>query len=115
MPDARLALSLVEKGWHGAREHTKSLPGGWRVVHLVKGPVDPSVRRLLGLDARTRLVGIPRRWYWPVAWAMLVRWGVTRRLGALVVDNTRAQRRMRPWAAWTGATVVWPGGPAETA
>jgi hypothetical protein len=99
MPERRrVVLSFVERGWQAAREWSLGEERqGAAVVHLIKGWLDAEVLALIRPAARVRLVRIPRRWFWPVAWGW-VAWGLcSGTLRTILVDNERSLRRVRAW------------------
>ena len=86
-------LSLVEKGWAGARQLSIPLSRrGLRVRHLVCGALSGEVARILTPYPGMSIRGIPRQLYRVAAWLALQR-GIWRKdIAAVLVDNERAFR-----------------------
>ena len=98
-------LSLVERGWQSART-AELQPPSPHVIHLVKGRLAPSVRRLAGLSAPVRLVGSFRALFWPLAWGCLAGLRGLGRLQAVWVDNAKSYRRLAPWCRRLGIDLI---------
>ena len=114
MPDvaAPLLVSLVERGWQAVRDCSLDAQrDGVHVLHLVKGWLDPAVRAMSPPQPRIRLLSMPRDLFWPWAWMMATGCWASGRLRAILVDNERAQQRLRSWAhlARTPIWLVQPG------
>ncbi|MBI4342355.1 MAG: hypothetical protein HY599_03190 [Candidatus Omnitrophica bacterium] len=85
------AISLVEKGWAGARQLSIQLARrGVRVRHLVKGALSREVLEVLTPHEGMTIHGVPRRAYRPVAWLALQRGRWRGDLALVLVDNERA-------------------------
>ena len=84
------ALSLVEKGWAGARQLSLDLARrGASVRHLVRGTLPPSTRRILTPCVGVSIRGIPARVHraavWPHLW-----WGqVIGGVDLVITDNAK--------------------------
>lgn len=89
-------LSLVEKGWAGARRLSIDIvQRGGVVRHVVRGRLDADLRSVLTPYPRMTIRGVALRWYWPAAWlelAVALAGGGPR---LILVDNEKA-------AAWVG-------------
>ena len=93
-----MILSLVERGWQAARECSLAAQrDGVRITHVIKGRVDPAVCGLHPSAPGVRMVGVARWWFWPWIWLHAVAWRGPGRPCAVLVDNERAQRRVRAW------------------
>ena len=102
-----MMLSLVERGWQAQRECSlEARRDGVRMIHLVKGWVDPAVRALSPPQPGIRLVSVARTLFWPLAWLMATGCWSSGRLRAILVDNERSQRRLRTWVQ-LARTPVW--------
>ena len=108
MPElTNVVLSLVERGWQAARECSLDAEGKEvQVLHLVKGSVDPDVLALIAPKPHIRLVSVPRTLFWPLAWLTYIRWVMTGRLHAVLVDHERSLRRVRAWVGGTSVRVL---------
>ncbi len=102
-----VVISLVERGWQAAREHSLKLQGGCvESVHVIKGSVPADVLGMIAPLPAIRLVSVARTWFWPLAigWALWARWrGI---LCGVLVDNTRTQQRVVRWLHGTAIPVT---------
>ena len=102
-------LSLVERGWSGARQCSLALSRagiGITVTHLIKGTVEPSVLRLIEPQPGIRVFSVPRFWFRPATWSLL---GWRRLAGGLrwvLVDHERTTREIGGWCRWVGVTLI---------
>ncbi len=90
------ALSLVERGWRGARQCSLALNAHRvSVTHLVKGRLSREVRELIAPYPFIRVRAVPR-WVFP-AWAqgMLIEAAMRRRLRWVLIDNPRTLVRLK--------------------
>ncbi len=90
------ALSLVERGWRGARQCSLALNAHRvAVTHLVKGRLSREVRELIAPYPFIRVRAVPR-WVFPV-WArgMLIGALMRRRLRWVLIDNPRTLLRLK--------------------
>jgi len=100
-------LSLVERGWRGARECSLVLAGrGMGVLHLIKGSLEPEVLAMIQARPGIRLTGIPRPLFRLVLWLVLVGQTLAGRLRWVLVDNERTLRAVAPWCALCRLTPV---------
>ena len=82
-------ISLVEKGWAGARQLTLRAAGQGRSIHhLVKGKLPRELIAALTPCPGMTIRGFSVRWYRWVVWARL--WVARGRLASVLVDNERA-------------------------
>ena len=101
------ALSVVERGWRGARECSLALAGrGIPVTHLIRGIVRPEFRAVIRPHTHVRLIDLPRAFYAVVLWPSLIVGGVLRRIRWVLVDNERRLGRLQRWAGPLGMTAV---------
>ena len=98
----RGVLSLVERGWKGARECSLQLANlGIRVDHLIKGRLG-AVRGLIAPNQSIRLIDIERQLY-PLALGWWLFFGaLTRRIRWVLCDNERTLKRVEPWSRRLG-------------
>ena len=88
-------LSLVEHGWHAARECSLDMQReGVGFIHIVKGRLNRTVRALIAPQPHIRIVSVPRLLFWPGVGALFFGSWVMGRLCALLVDNPRSYRRL---------------------
>lgn len=87
------AISLVEKGWAGARQLTIAWARqGIRVRHLIAGRVPADLRAIITPHAGMVIAGVPRRWYRWAAWWILLTALCRGAPAAVLVDNEHAAR-----------------------
>lgn len=99
-------LSLVERGWQGARECSLELSRqGIRVEHLVKGRLK-GARCLIVLPRAMTLIDVPRQFFPAALWARLLWQFFARRVKWVICDNERTLNRITRWCSWIGATPV---------
>ena len=101
------ALSLVERGWRGARQCSLALNANRIcVTHLVKGRLSREIRELIAPYPFIRVRAVPR-WMFP-AWArgMLIGAAMRRRLRWVLIDNPRTLARLTPRCRQAGAVPV---------
>ena len=108
-------LSLIERGWQSARTAELQQAPSLAVVHLIKGRLSRSVRRLIGLSHPVRLVSSRRALFWPCAWAWFLALRGTGGLRAVWVDNATSYRRMEWWRRRFGINIVLLPGAATDA
>lgn len=102
-----VVLSLVERGWQAAREWSlHQRPPQAAVVHLIKGVLDQEVRALIRPVPHVKLLAVPRKMFWPAAFALFLWYAVRGRLQAALVDNERSRRRLGHWVAWIRVPVI---------
>ena len=108
MPKRCLAiLSFVERGWRAARECSLESEGEEvRFSHLIKGRLGQAVLAIIPSRPHSEIVSIPRQLFWPAAWARAVGALLSRRLGAVMVDNERSYRRVKRWPGFAQVPVV---------
>jgi len=102
-----MVLSLVERGWYGARICSLVLAGrGVAVTHLIRGTLGSNVRGIIQPHPRIRLIDLPRPLYVVALWASVLVGGALRRIRWVLVDNEPTLRRLRRCAAFVGITPV---------
>ena len=95
---AGMVLSLVEKGWAGARQLSiRFSPEGLRVRHLVRGRLAADVLACLSPYAGITIWGIPRRVYRAVVWLELLAAPLHGPVRAILVDNERSVKWITRW------------------
>lgn len=105
--NAATVLSLVERGWYGARICSLALAGrGVAVTHLIRGVLGPNVRGIIQPHARIRLVEVPRPLYVVALWTSVLVGGALRRIRWVLVDNERTLHRLQWCEAIFGVTAV---------
>jgi hypothetical protein len=91
-------VSMVEKGWGGARRVSIELAEqGIAVHHYVKGRLPGDLVRVLTLPRGVRISGLPVRWYRPAVWALLAGRALLGRRTVVLVDNERAMGWVSRW------------------
>lgn len=100
-------LSLVERGWRGARECSLALNArGIDVTHLVKGVLEPEVLAMIRPYPYIRLVAVSPGWFRPCAWRALVAGTLLGRWAAVLVDHERTGREIAWWCRLFGLRVA---------
>ena len=98
-------LSVVERGWQGARECSLVLARqGIRVTHLVKGRLPPGVRALIQPVDGIALAAAPAWRFWGLIWGRLASGALSRRLRWVVCDRERTLSAIAPWCRRAGVT-----------
>lgn len=107
-------LSLVERGWRGARECSLVLgQRGDRVRHLIKGTLDPEVRAMIAPAPGVVCEDVPRALFRARMWWVLVRAVMGRRLRWVLVDNPRTEREVAGICRAGGSAVIAIKGTAD--
>ena len=105
-PARQVIVSLVERGWQGARECSLDPSLSDRdMVHVIKGLVPRPVIDMIVTTPSTQLACAPKWLFWLLVWALLPGLWLTGRLQAVLVDNDRSYRRLRGWQ-WAGVVVA---------
>lgn len=100
-------LSLVERGWRGAREcsltlDAKAIP----VTHLIKGSLAPDVRAMIRPSPHIEILDVPR-WAFRIWLWVLVIWRTLQgRLRWILLDHERTARETAWWCRRFGITPV---------
>lgn len=93
-----IALSLVERGWQGPREHALKLAAsGTPVLLLVKGYVGNEIRDLIQKYDGIRVVFVHHSLFRLAAWGRVAWYSFTGRLKILTVTRERALREFTLW------------------
>lgn len=96
-----IVLSLVERGWQTAREWSlRECPPRTRVVHVIKGTIQPEIRALIRPVAGVEVMAVPRRAFWPLIFSLFLWQACRGRLQTVLVDNLRSHRRVGRWIRW---------------
>ncbi len=94
----RHVLSLVEKGWAGARQVSiRFTESGAQVEHLVRGWISREVLEVITPYRGVRVRGIPKQWYKVIAWVRLFLDQGSRHLTLILVDNERTVQWIGRW------------------
>ena len=91
-------LSLVEKGWAGARQlsiHLARAEG--EVEHLVRGRISRDVLAVMTPHPGMRIRGIPRQWYKVIVWIRLFVAQRLRQPSLILIDNERTAQWIDRW------------------
>jgi len=100
-------VSLVEKGWAGARQITMSaVQAGHDVQHFVRGRLSHVLLEALTPYPRMRIRGYSPSWYRVAVWGALVRRTLTLSAPIVLVDNERAMRWVAQWFPWWRSRVI---------
>lgn len=104
----RRALSLVDRGWAGARACSLALARepDIRVTHLIRGRLAPEVLGIITPHPMIRLADAPKRWYSLWLAATLAREALTGQLRWVFFDHERRWARLRPLIERLGAVPV---------
>jgi hypothetical protein len=107
-PHAPEALSVVERGWRGARECSITLSArAVPVTHLIKGSLKADLRAMIRPYPGVRLVSVPRIAFRAWLWALLV-WGTMwGRLRWVLIDHERTLKEVAWWCRMCGLTSVF--------
>src|SRR5262245_17567211 len=98
MPVEPYFLSLVERGWHHAREASLRLAEkGTGTLHVVKGTLPGEIQQIVRPLPGIHLIGLPKTFFWPALWMLCAGGLLTRKLRGVMVDNDRSEKRVRSW------------------
>ncbi len=102
------ALSLVERGWRGARQCSLALNDHRvAVTHLVKGRLSREVRQMIAPQPFIRVCAVPR-WAFPAcAYGMLIGNAMRGHLRWVLVDHPRTLARLERWCRQVGIVAVF--------
>lgn len=90
--DAVDIVSLVEKGWAGARRLSITMvQEGHQVHHLVRGRIPRNLLEVITPYPGITIRGYPAKWYRVAVWMILARAILTPRRTVVLVDNDRAE------------------------
>ncbi len=100
-------LSLVERGWRGARTCSlllshQAIP----VTHLIKGAVSPEVLAMIEPHPALSMLSVRRGLFRLTAWGLLVVKTFTGRLRWLLIDQERTLKELAWWCRVWGLTPV---------
>lgn len=91
-------LSLVERGWFGARTCSLSLNAMTiPVTHLIKGHLDAEVRAMIRPYPHIRIISVPRICFRVGVWGLICWQTLTGRLQWLLIDHERTLREVAWW------------------
>ena len=101
-------LSVVERGWRGARECSLVLrTRGISVTHLVKGSLSADVRAMITPYPLIRVIDVPRTVFRARLWGLLAWRTMTKQVRWVLVDNERTLRELGGWCRWWGLIPVF--------
>ena len=101
-------LSVVERGWRGARECSIALSArAVPVTHLIKGSLKADLRAMIRPYPGVELISVPRAMFRAWLWGLLV-WGtMLGRVRWVLVDHERTLREVAWWCRVCGLTLVF--------
>lgn len=100
-------LSLVERGWRGARECSIALSArGIPVTHVIKGSLAREVRGMIQPHPGVGVCHLPRPVFRVCLWFLLVVQAVRRRFRWVLIDNERTLRELGWCCRWLQLTPV---------
>lgn len=100
-------LSLVERGWQGARECSLALNARQvPVMHVVKGWLSADLRAMIEPHPHIRLVSAPRWAFRIWVWALVIWRTLQGRLQWILMDHERSQRELSWWCRRFGIIPV---------
>ena len=103
----RKVVSVVERGWRGARECANALnAAGVPVVHVIKGWISPEVREMIHPTPHQQVVAWPRPLFYVGLWCWLIPRVLLGRVRWVLVDHERTDRGLRRWGRWCGILPV---------
>jgi len=100
-------LSVVERGWRGARECSLVLSTvGVPVTHLIKGFLNAELREMIRPYPGIRMISVPRPLFRLWLWWTLCWQTTTGRLRWVLLDHERTLREISWWCRRFGLTSV---------
>ena len=100
-------LSLVERGWQGARECSLVLSQrGIAVTHLIKGSLGRDLRAMIQPIPHVRIVDVPRYGFRLAMWWHLLVGSVRGTTRWVLVDHERTLREVRWWCRFFRVTRI---------
>ena len=98
-------LSVVERGWHGARDCSLALNGrAIPVRHLIKGRLPRALRAIITPYPHIRITSAPRPLFPLALWWAIATQTAAGRLRWLLVDHERTWSRVQWWCRAFGLT-----------
>lgn len=101
------ALSIVERGWRGAREcslwlNERAIP----VLHLIKGSLSAQVQAMIQPYPHIHLCSVPRLIFRVWMWGAICRETLAGRLRWVLIDHERTFRELAWWCRIFRVTLV---------
>ena len=91
-------LSVVERGWHGARECSLALDAmAIPVTHLIKGYLNAGLRTMIRPYPHIRIVSVPRVLFRIWLWRLVLWQTLTGHLRWILIDHERTLREVAWW------------------
>ena len=91
-------LSLVERGWRGARDCSLALSAmRIPVTHLIKGRLDADVQAMIRPFSSIAIMSVPRAWFPPTLWWVMIRGTLTGKLRWVLMDHERTWKFVAWW------------------
>ena len=104
----RGVLSVVERGWRGARGCSLELAAqGIPVRHAIKGTLSREILAMIAPREGIRVTAAPRWRFRLQVWSILIGETLTRRLRWVMIDHERTWRELAWWCRLWGLTPVW--------
>lgn len=101
-------VSVVDRGWRGARECSIQLAGqAVEITHVIRGRLDPEIRALIQPYPHERLIDAPRRWHVVWVWGLVLWASRAGRLRWILVDHERRLQKLGPLARAVGARLAY--------
>ena len=101
-------LSLVERGWGGARECSLKLQTmGIPVTHLIKGVLGDEVLGMIAPYPNIAIVDVPPLLFRLRFWCAVVAGTLSRRLRWILTDHPKTARELEWWCRWFRLTPVF--------
>lgn len=101
------ALSVVERGWAGARQCSLELSRrGIGVTHLIKGRLSREELAMITPVPRVQVRSVGRIWFRLALWAVAGWMAARGRLGWCLVDHERTARELAGVGRWLGIGIV---------
>lgn len=100
-------LSVVERGWHGARQCSLALDAvAIPVTHLIKGYLTPELRAMIRPYPHIRVVSVPRVLFRLWLWGIVLWQTLTGRLRWILIDHERTIKEIGWWCRVVRVTPV---------
>ena len=105
--DRIAVLSVVERGWRGARQCSLKLSArGIPVTHLLKGWLRPEIRAMIQPVPGVSVIGSPRWCFRAILWFFVLAGTVSGRLRWVIVDHERSLCQVHGWCRRFGVAVL---------
>jgi hypothetical protein len=100
-------LSVVERGWFGARDCSLELSArGVPVLHAIKGRLTADELRLIEPRPLITIRAVPRPIFRAWLWLAIARLAARRRIRWCLVDHERTARELAPWLRLLGVRLI---------